>query len=246
MVIKGSVVIRKFATAIAVFVLLVLGSLVYFAPANAGKSNYGNLDLNQQDWLGKIVPGGAQGTLKFTLSGPTFEFTLNAEKLDPNTGYSMLRSRAPEVVLDSRFDVIGSGTSDSGGNLSIKDSYNFNMTIIAAKVILIPTNQLVKQEDGSWALQATGYPDKYLFSQDSISFVDTNSALIGGDIQRPQVSSFDDLGPQVGDKAINFTLLGIDPAEELKAGNLSQPLKTYRLSDLLETKPVVLVFGAFT
>jgi hypothetical protein len=246
MVTKGSGVIRKFSTAIAVFALLVLCSLVSFTPANAGKTVYSTLKLNQQDWLGKIVSDGAKGQLKFIPAGPTFQFAFGATGLDPETGYSLLRSRAPEVVLDSRFDVIGSGTSDAVGNLSIKDSYNFNMTIIAAKIILIPTNQLIKKEDGSWALQATGYPDKYLFSQDSISYVYTNSALKGGDIQRPQVSSFDDLGPQVGDKAVDFTLLGIDPAEKLKAGNLSQPLKTYRLNDLLETKPVVLVFGAFT
>jgi hypothetical protein len=236
MVTKGSGGMRKFATAIAVFALLVLCSLVSFTPANAGKTDYDKLDLYQQDWLGKIVPHGAQGKLKFTLSGPSFQFAFEGERLDQNKGYSLLRSWEPDLLLPNRFEVIGSGTADAHGNLHISGSYNFNADLLSAVILLIPTDEISQQADGAWGLLTVNYQSKHLFGEASISFDDTTAALKRGGKSPPySPASFDQQGLQIGQKAADFTLISA----------VGDKVSLYQLLQTTN-KPVFLQTGSFT
>jgi hypothetical protein len=227
---------RIFARAIAVFVMLVICSLVSFIPANAGKTDYGKLDLYQQDWLAKIVPDGAHGTLKFTLSGPGFQFAFEGAGLDPNKGYSLLRSWEPDVPLPNRFEVIGSGTADPSGNLNISGSYKFKADLLSAVILLLPTDEISQQADGAWVLLTVNFQSKHLFGQASISFDDTTADLkLGGKSPPYSPASFDQRGLQIGQKAADFTLIS----------TVGDKVSLYQLLQTTN-KPVFLQTGAFT
>jgi hypothetical protein len=215
---------------------LVLGVL---PPANAGKTDNGKLDLYEQDSLGQITWDGAQGKLKFSLAGPSFEFDFLAHGLDPCTSYNLIRSREPEMALPNRFEVIASGTSNPGGSLSLAGSYKFNMGLLAGKILLVPA--------GYAPDTPVTYSGKYLFGHGPISYDDTGTGLKCGGIKSPGPSGWDQLGLQVGDKAVDFTLFGIlGGPGSLTPGNQEQPLSEVKLSQLLEEKPVVLITGSFT
>ncbi len=218
----------------------------------AGKSSEGFLDFFEMDSLGKVVVNGAQGKLRYNLSGPSFKFSFNGRKLLPGLDYTLIRSREPEITWPNRYEVLGKATADSYGNLTITDSYKFGMDLLAAKFLLIPSKFVPDNHADPNASIPVRYASKFLVGQGAISFEDTTSDLKCGASLRPEVlglpgaSSFDLLGPQTGDKAVDFTLWGIEGPETLTAGNKSQPLTQYTLSELLKTKPVLLVFGAFT
>lgn len=228
---------RLTAVAVVIFLVLVVGEMASF-----GASNVGFVKLYEQDSLGRINEKGAWGTLKYNLVGPSFEFMFNGERFAPNTSYTLIRSREPEIKVPNRFEAIASGTADKYGNLHITGSYQFGMSLISANILLLPT-----------AEAAPGTPlkylSKYLFSLNPISYEDTTTDLKCGDNQSPGPPTpgspnWDALGLQIGDKAVDFTLFGINGP--LKDGNEDQPLQEFTLSDLLLKKPVVLIFGAFT
>lgn len=237
------------AAALAV-VALAVGTVFFIPAAHAGSGPFTyKLKLYEQDYSGKINLNGAQGTLKFSSNQPSFKFAFAGTGLAPDTQYSLIRSREPGITLPYRCDVIGSGTANAYGNLSFSGSYQFNMTLISARILLVPANVIgPRQPDGAWSLlPQTSFP-KCLFGQESITYNYTGapSPLLGGVNMRPPGIAFDDLGPKAADPAIDFTLMGIDPSQPLEAGNRSQPLVKYQLSELYAAKPVVLVFGAFT
>jgi hypothetical protein len=251
---------RKLFMAIPVTVALLLGigTFLSYVPAMAGVgNNRDNLKLFEQDALGRINQQGAKGNLDFTTAGPSFNFEFEGDGLPPTTDYSLIRSREPGVTLPYRFDVIGKGTSNLSGSLEISGSYAFNMTLISAQILLVPTSVIgPPQPDGALSLlPQTSFP-RCLFGQGAISYTYTGvtTPLQGGNCFRPQVSpppkpltSWDLFGPKVGEVAIDFTVMGMDPAtQSLVTGNTAQPLTTYKLSELCAAKPVVLVFGAFT
>jgi hypothetical protein len=254
---KKSRVKLLLAIPITVALLLGIGVFLSFAPAMAGRgSKIDKLKLFEQDALGRINQQGARGQLSFTSAGPSFTFEFEGDGLPPAKNYSLIRSREPGVTLPYRFDVIGQGTSDSGGNLEFSGSYPFNMTLISAQILLIPTEVIgPQQQDEAFSLlPLTSFP-KCLFGQGAISYTYTGATapLLGGNYLRPQLNpppapltTWDLLGPKAGDAAIDFTLLGIDPSQPIANGNKAQALTRYKLSELCAAKPVVLVFGAYT
>lgn len=223
------------------FLMAIVGCLL-IGPAtlpSMAASNYGKLGLFEQDALGRINVAGAYGILKYNLTGPRFNFNLQASKLDKGISYSLIRSREPEVMLPARYEIFASGISDSGGNLNLSGSYKFNMDLLAAKILLIPTEQPPDK--------TLTYEGKYLFGDGTIKYDDTTTDLICGGNQSPGPSDL--LGLQKGDKAVNFSLYGLDPSDSeypLALANQEQKLKQFTLSELLQTKPVLLVNGAFT
>lgn len=204
--------------------------------ANAASDYKGKVLFYEQNSRGQIIEGGAKGQLMHNLTGRSFDFNFSASKLDKNTGYTLIFSREPEVMLPARYQEIGTGISDSGGNLSFSGSFNFEMDLLAARLILIPTEQ---PPDAPLT-----YSGKYLFAAGAIAFDDTKSWLLCGGNQSPGPG--DSLGLHAGDKAIDFSLEGIAGPAVLTAGNAEQPLTPYTLSKLLESKPVLLVNGAFS
>jgi hypothetical protein len=233
MVIKGC----RLLLLISIIGCLLIGPNIL--PANAA-SNYGKqkLELYEQNALGQIKVDGGRGQLQYNLAGPTFDFILSVAKLDRLTHYSLAVSREPEVMLPARYTVIASGTSDSGGNLSLSDSYEFHMDLLAARIFLFPTDQPPEL--------LLNYTGKYLFGTSTISYDDTESKLACGGNQSPGPSGWDFLGLQKGDRAVNFSLYGIETPAALTPGNAEQPLTLFTLFNLLESKPVLLVNGAFT
>jgi hypothetical protein len=233
MVIKGC----RLLLLVAIIGCLLIGSGIL--PANAA-SNYGKqkLELYEQNALGQIKMDGGKGQLQYNLAGPTFDFVLSVAKLDRLTSYSLAVSREPEMMLPARYTVIASGTSDSGGNLSLSNSFEFHMDLLAARIFLFPTNQPP-------GLPLT-YSGKYLFGTSTISYDDTESKLACGGNQSPGPSGWNLLGLQKGDHAVNFSLYGIESPAALTPGNEEQTLTLFTLYDLLESKPVLLVSGAFT
>ena len=205
----------------------------------AGKSNVAFLDLYEIDASNRLVPDGAQGKLRYNLSGASFDFVFTGTRLDPNTEYTIIWSREPDMMIPSRFEIIGTGISDGSGGLYIVGSHTFNADLLSARILLIPS----QYENPDRPIE---HLEKFLIGQVPITFEEDAAHLKCGTNLRPEAPSFDALGPQAGDKAVDFTLWGFEPKDLNPVGNASQPLEKYTLSELLETKPVVLVFGAFT
>jgi hypothetical protein len=224
----------------SLIIMAIVGFLL-FGPgifqADAATNNWGKVDLYEQNSLGQIQLDGAKGRLDYTATGPRFDFFLNASRLDRKTNYRLILSREPEVMLPTRYQVLATGTSDSGGGLSLSGSIELNMDLLASKILLIPTGLTPDK-----ALTDYG---KYLFGASTIAYNDTESNLICGANQSPGPS--DQVGLHAGDLAVNFILSGIEGGATLTSGNAEQPLDgPYELFNLLETKPVLLVNGAFT
>lgn len=214
----------------AIIVCLLMG------PGISAHASTGKVQFFEQNALGVFIEGGAKGQLAYSLAGPSFNFSFSASKLDKSTNYSLILSREPEVMLPNRYEVIATKKSDSGGNLNFSGSFKFDMDLLSARLLLIPTDL-----DPAGALTDAG---KYLFAAGTIQYDNTESDLICGGNQSPGPSDL--LGLHKGDHAINFSLYGIENQEALTAGNAEQPLKLFTLSELLEEKPVLLVNGAFT
>jgi len=207
-------------------------------PTNAATDYEGKVNLYEQDALGQIKVDGAKGKLQYNLAGPSFDFVFSANKLDRRTSYSLILSREPEVTLPARYEVIATGVSDAGGNLNLSGSYKFYMDLLAGRILLIPTDQPPDEP--------LTYEGKYLFTTSTIAYDDTESELVSGGNQSPGPSGWDLLGFQKGDKAVDFSLYGIAGPASLTPGNAEQPLTLFTLSELLESKPVLLVNGSFS
>ena len=203
----------------------------------ASPPNKGKLELYEQNAQGQIIPNGANGLLFYNTAGPFFDFTFIGQRLDKNTSYTLIFNREPEVMLPARYQEIATAISNSGGKLKISDSTKLYMDLLAARILLIPTDQEPAQ-----ALTGVG---KYLFGTSTINYDETTSELVCGGNQSPGIFGG---GPQVGEDAIDFSLWGIEEGglDKLTPGNQEQPLKSYTLSELLGSKPVLLVNGAFT
>jgi hypothetical protein len=241
---------RLLSFCLAVFTAVILGAL----PADAAtyltqialsgskgraKVKTASVEFYEMDASGGVVPDGAKGKLQYKQSGPSFDFVFNAQRLDPNTDYSLIWSREPEVAIPNRAEVICRGASNGAGNLHMADSYKFNADLFSAKFLLIPS----QYEN---PLRPIEHLDNFLCCQTPITFDDSDSELKCGAFLRPEAPTFDSLGPNAGDKAVDFTLWGFKPENLNKVGNAEQPLEKFTLSELLKEKPVLLVNGAFT
>jgi hypothetical protein len=238
--------------------ILIIGVL----PA-AATNAYKKLNLYEQDAYGQIIEGGANGQLEYALTGPNLIFEFKAAGLDPNTEYALIRSREPDVILPARYEIIAKKNSDVYGKLKIESSFNFQMSILSAKILLVPTSiypdppaqpkPLGQVPDPLPSTDIT-YSGKFLIGNGSIRSLEfeyiyshedlVKFGLICGGNLSPGPS--DQNGLQVGDQVIDFTLFGIKGGATLTAGNQEQPLDPFTLSELYKDKPVLLVNGAFT
>jgi hypothetical protein len=242
---------RRVSLCLGVFMAFVLGALpVGAAPGftnfslsgfkgRAAKSKLAFVEFYEMDASGGVVPDGAKGKLQYKQSGPSFDFVFNAQRLEPNTDYTLIRSREPEVAIPNRAEVICRGVSNAAGNLHMADSYKFNLDLLSAKFLLIPS----QYEN---PLRPIEHLEKFLCCQTPVTYDETASELKCGAFMRPEAPSFDALGPHAGDKAVDFTLWGFKPENLNPVGNAPQPLEQFTLSELLKDKPVLLVVGAFT
>jgi hypothetical protein len=81
----------------------------------------GRLQLFEKDpttW--EVVEGGARGTMRYTRSGPSFDFVLNAHGLEPELGYSLIYYADPWP--GHGLMCLGDGVADEYGNVFIRNS----------------------------------------------------------------------------------------------------------------------------
>lgn len=106
---------------------------------------------NPADW--KIIPGGARGTLIF--HEDTGEFTFRGGKLEPLTGYTLVRyANAPPFA-----DLIAEGRTDRAGELLLTGSWNR----WTKKIWLVQSRDLTRSQN---QVQATAWhPERYLFEE---------------------------------------------------------------------------------
>lgn len=228
---------RKFsALTVGIVIMMTLCASAAF-PRKPEVSKGGTLELYQIDVSGAVASSGAKGEMAYNLSGDRFQFVFTGTKLEPNTEYTLIRSLEPEVTLPSRFEILASGTANAGGSLYIADSYRFNLNLLSARILLIPS----QYENSDRPIE---HLEKFLVGQTPISFEDNEALLKSGANLRPEDPNFDALGPQAGEQAPDFTLYGIENANLV--GNAAQALTPFTLSELLKTKHVLLVNGAFT
>ena len=163
------------ATLCAVLVGLLTTSAVMAAgkTGKAGNSNVGHLYLVEKDANWDIVDGGAWGKMKYNLSGLEFDFVFNGHGLEPNTDYNLIYYADPWPGNNGA--LIGSGTTNRGGNIHLKDSVDLGMDLpdpadanAGAKIWLVPSVDY----DGS---KMIGWdPTEYLFEYDLITYDDTD------------------------------------------------------------------------
>ncbi|NYT00506.1 MAG: hypothetical protein GKB99_02105 [Methanocellales archaeon] len=156
------------------FVSVALVSTTMAAPGQHGKSNQANLYLyekNPIDW--SIVADGAWGKLRHELIGPTFEFDFNGKGLEPNTEYSLIYYGDPWPG-NNPGALIGSGTSNNGGNIHLAGSVDLGMNLPGpgdsntdgAKIWLV----LSSDYDASTNSMTAWNPTEYLYENNLITY----------------------------------------------------------------------------
>ena len=144
----------------------------------AGKSNIGHLYLyekNPADW--SIVDGGAWGKMKYSLSGPTFDFVFNGHGLVPGGDYTLIYY--PDPWPGNGLICLGSGMANKGGNVHIAGSPDTGDLPIdsdineGAKIWLVLSDDVDCMEQ-TWATPWQWNPTEYLFENALITFSDTN------------------------------------------------------------------------
>ncbi len=111
------------------FALFSIAVILVFAPAlsaqgpskQAGKSRIGHLYLFEKDpdtW--DIIPEGAWGKLKYSVTGPAFKFVFNGHHLMPGSEYTLIYY--PDPWPGTGLICLGSGTANGGGNVHIAGS----------------------------------------------------------------------------------------------------------------------------
>ncbi len=178
------------AIVLAVAVSLVATPVLAGKNGQAGKSNIGHLYLYEKDqdtW--EIVEGGAWGKMKYNLSGSTFDFVFNGHELEAGWDYTLIYY--PDPWPGDGLICLGFGTTNDGGNVNIKGSFDtgdlpiptdknnadnddcyeyINEDYNGAKIWLILADDY-DCEDAAWNAWNGA---SYLFEADLITFDDTD------------------------------------------------------------------------
>ncbi len=136
------------------------------------------LTLENKDSSWNIIPDDTWGMLGFNPTGPTFDFVFYGNGLAASTGYSLIYYADPWPG-DNPGALIGTGTSDGDGNITMSGSKDFGYNLphdddentAGAKIWLIPSSVY-----NSGTNSVTAWPPTYdwLFEHHLISYSDTN------------------------------------------------------------------------
>jgi hypothetical protein len=130
---------------------------------NAGKSTVGHLYLVEKDpttWA--IVQDGSWGKMNYNTKNSKFDF--NGHKLTPSTSYSLIYY--PDPWPGAGCKLLGTGTTNKGGNVHIKGTFDFSSIPIAtdANVANGAKIWLVSAADVNCLTGMTAWnPTEYLF-----------------------------------------------------------------------------------
>ena len=162
-------------------VAFVVVPVIAMGPADqAGKSNTGLLYLHEKDagtW--EIVESGANGKMKYNLSGSTFNFVFNGHGLEPAQEYALVYY--PDPWPGNGLIILGGPVAaNKGGNVHIQGSvdtgdlpadYDDNAQLAepGTKIWLVLADDIaITNKMVGW------HPAKYLFEQNLITFDDTD------------------------------------------------------------------------
>jgi hypothetical protein len=121
------------------------------------------------DW--HILYGGANGTLTYGVKDGTFKYTFNATGLTASTAYSLIHYVDPYPGNGvGSVGLIGSGTTDGAGALTLTGDVEFHANMINAKVWLVPSSDY---NSGTKSLTAWN-PSTYLFETGLIDYYDSD------------------------------------------------------------------------
>lgn len=142
----------------------------------AGASHIAHLNFSQRDEEGDVVDDGATGRMKYTWSGPTFDYVFNGHELEPGDEFTMTYQLEP--VGESGAICLGSGTVNDEGDLHIKNSIELNSDLPMADdesedgALLVA----VVSEDVNCEMDSMDayIPEDYLFGNALIEYRDTD------------------------------------------------------------------------
>lgn len=142
----------------------------------AGASHIAHLNFSQRDEEGEVVDDGATGRMKYTWSGPTFDYVFNGHELEPGDEFTMTYQLEP--VGESGAICLGSGTVNDEGDLHIKNSIELNSDLPMADdesedgALLVA----VVSEDVDCELDSMDayIPEDYLFGNALVEYRDTD------------------------------------------------------------------------
>ena len=93
------------------------------------------LENKDADW--NVIGDGVQAVVVFNNGVPTFDYSLNAQGLQPETEYSLIyyadyADRLNEWGGDNPGALIGTGSSDVSGNLNLEESVDLGLDLPSA------------------------------------------------------------------------------------------------------------------
>jgi hypothetical protein len=142
----------------------------------AGASHIAHLGFSQRDDEGEVVEDGATGRMKYTWSGPTFDYVFNGHELEPGDEFTMTYQLEP--VGESGAICLGSGTVNDEGDLHIKNSIELNSDLPMADdesedgalLVAVVSEDVNCEEDTMDAY----IPVDYLFGDTLVEYRDTD------------------------------------------------------------------------
>lgn len=177
---------KKFLSILLVLVISVMALPMLVSAVTYDSST--ELDNKNTTTWAKI-PDGRLGELSYKASGPTFDFLFTATGMEAEVAYSLIYYANPYPGNNPGL-LIGTGTSDTVGALTISDTPDLGMNLptppdsnmivshsgppdnyphpFGAKIWLVPSDCYSGTSVSVWS------PERFLFETDLITYTDTN------------------------------------------------------------------------
>ncbi len=149
------------------------------------------LENKDADW--NVIGDGVQAVVVFNNGGPTFDYSLNAQGLQPETEYSLIyyadyADRLNEWGGDNPGALIGTGSSDVSGNLNLEESVDLGLDLPSAPDANIDVHDYCESDGYTnchgaklWLVPSSDYdaelkkvinwnPNNFLFETDMITY----------------------------------------------------------------------------
>lgn len=146
----------------------------------AGASHVAHTDFVKLDTAGNVVASDSSARMMYDWYASTFDYVLNAHQLDAGSQWTLtFQPETTGTVL-----CLGNGTANGGGELHLANSIELNSNLPPnldpaadpstqppdAKLALVPTADV----DCTAGTMKTAEPNKYLWSQPRVRYIDTD------------------------------------------------------------------------
>jgi len=116
-----------------------------------------------------FIPDDTWGILKYPAASLTFDYSFKGHGLDSSTSYSLIYYPEPQTTWPWPITVIGSGSTDPNGDITLSGTPDLGMDLTNAKIWLVLSSDIVGGSMSGWT------PTKYLFEANKINYDDTNA-----------------------------------------------------------------------